>query len=274
MLIVTSALAGNALAQGSVERGKYLVNTIMTCQNCHTPKGAMGVPQFQRDLSGGLSWDVPPYKVTASNITQDKETGIGTWSDADVKKLLTKGERPNGVPVASIMPSAFYEILTPGDLDSIVAHLKTVKPINNMTPAPVYRQNIPHHPFPGAEKPFSEADLKDKVKLGFYLVTIGHCMECHTPMIKGKRDFVNDLGKGGFEFKGPWGVSVSRNITSHREKGIGTWTDDEIKRAIAHGIRKDGTRLKPPMGYEFYVNMKVGDLDAIVAHLRTVPPKE
>ena len=77
-----SLTAGPALAQTPVERGKYLVTTIMTCQNCHTPKGERGAPIFERDLSSGLSWDEPPFKVTASNITQDKETGIGYWTDA------------------------------------------------------------------------------------------------------------------------------------------------------------------------------------------------
>ena len=79
---------------------------------------------------------------------------------------------------------------------------------------------------------------------------------------------------GGFDFPGPWGKSTSRNITSSKEKGIGGWTDAEIKRAITEGISRDGSRLKPPMGFEFYKNMTNDDLDAIVAYLRTVPPKE
>jgi mono/diheme cytochrome c family protein len=141
-------------------------------------------------------------------------------------------------------------------------------------PDPIYRIDVPHEVPPGAEKPFREADLRDPVKRGFYLVTIGHCMECHTPLTRKGRDFVNDLGKGGFELKGPWGVSVSRNITSHKEKGIGAWTDDEIIRAITQGVRKDGTKLKPPMGYSYYAGMTRADLRAIVAYLRTVPPKE
>jgi mono/diheme cytochrome c family protein len=263
-----------ASAQAPVERGKYLVNTILTCQNCHTPKGERGAPIFERDLSIGLTWDEPPFKVTASNITQDKETGIGNWSDADIRRALQKGERPNGVRLAAIMPSDFYEILTPGDLDAVVAYLKTVKPVKQETPTPIYRIALPRHIPPGADKPFSEADMADKVKKGFYLATIGHCMECHTPMVQGKRDFESAYGKGGFDFRGPWGVSTSRNITSHPTKGIGAWNDAEIKRAITHGVSKDGSRLKPPMGYEFYVNMTEGDLDAIVAYLRTVPPKE
>jgi hypothetical protein len=67
-------------------------------------------------------------------------------------------------------------------------------------------------------------------------------------------------------------VSVSRNITSSKTKGIGDWTDDEIKRAITKGISKDGSKLKPPMGYQYYATVTLDDLDAIVAYLRTVPP--
>jgi hypothetical protein len=69
-------------------------------------------------------------------------------------------------------------------------------------------------------------------------------------------------------------VSVSRNITSHKEKGIGAWTDEEIIRAITQGVRKDGTKMKPPMGYSYYAGMTKADLQAMVAYLRTLPPKE
>src|ERR1041384_3006872 len=137
MLTVVSATFAQAQpAQPSVERGKYLVNTIMTCQNCHTPKGERGAPIFERDLSSGLSWDEPPFKVTASNITQDKETGIGTWTDAQIKTALRKGQRPNGVQLAAIMPYDFYEILTERDLNSIVAYLRTLKPGEQPAPGP------------------------------------------------------------------------------------------------------------------------------------------
>ena len=271
---LTMLFASAALAQTPAERGAYLVNTIMTCQNCHTPKGPGGVPQFDKDLSGGLTFDEPPFKVTASNITPDKESGIGAWSDADIRKALVEGVRPSGVPLAAVMPSGFYGILTPGDVNAIVAHLKSLKSVSNKVPDPVYKINLPRQVFPGAERPIAAADLNDKVKKGFYLVTIGHCMECHTPFVNGPVDFKDSLGKGGREFPGPWGVSLSRNITSHKEKGIGAWSDAEIKRAITQGVSRDGSRLKPPMGYSFYAKMTDGDLDAIVAYLRTVPPKE
>jgi mono/diheme cytochrome c family protein len=233
-------------------------------------------PQFDKALSGGLRFNEPPFDVTAPNITPDPETGIGKWSDADLKKALQLGIRPNGVRLAEVMPTGFYEILTPGDLDGIVAYLRSLRPVANKVPDPIYKMQIPHQVFPGAENPMAAADLDDKVKRGFYLVTIGHCLECHTPFGPPGAgiDFQSSLGKGGREFHGPWGVSTSRNITSSKTKGIGDWTDAEIKRAITQGVRKDGTKLKPPMGFPYYAKMTDGDLDATIAYLRTLPAKE
>lgn len=261
-----------AVAQTPAERGGYLVNTLMTCNNCHTPMGPQG-PDFSKALSGGLTFDEPPFKVTASNITPDPDTGLGKWTDAQIKTLLRKGVRPDGTKVAPIMPTGFYEILTDKDVDAIVAYLRTVKPVKNESPAPVYKMAFERDIPPGADKPMPEADLSNPVKKGFYLATAAHCMECHTPMDKGRHDF-SKLGAGGTEFPGPWGKSVSRNITSSKAKGLGDWSDDEIKRAITQGIHKDGSKLRPPMGYPFYARMTPDDLNAVVAYLRTVPAVE
>jgi mono/diheme cytochrome c family protein len=273
-LAAIAAMTSGADAQSaSVKRGSYLVNTVMTCGNCHTPKGPNGDIK-EKAFSGFLEFDEPPFKVTASNITSDKETGIGKWTQAQIRATLQTGVRPTGVPLAEIMPTGFYQSLTPHDANSIAAYLKTLKPVKNKVPDPVYKMSIPHQVFPGAEKPMPASAMRNKVKRGFYLATIAHCMECHTPMGPKGKDYVNDLGKGGFELKGPWGVSVSRNITSSKTKGIGDWSDDEIKRAITQGIRKDGSKLKPPMGFSYYAGMTKSDLDAMVAYLRTVPAKE
>ena len=273
--IVVALAAGvtAASAQSPVERGRYLVDTVMTCHNCHTPKGPAG-DVADKALSGFLSFDEPPFKVTASNITPDKDTGIGAWSDAELKKFMTTGVRPNGVPVAPIMPTGYYKILVPNDLDAIVAYLRTVKAIKNEVPAPVYNIAMEQEVPPGGEKPFTAADMNDKVKRGFYLATIAHCMECHTPMDKGQHLFGTRLGTGGQKFPGPWGESTARNITSHKTAGIGDWTDAEIKRAITQGLRKDGSPLKPPMGFGYYAKMTDDDVDAVMAWLRTVPPLE
>jgi mono/diheme cytochrome c family protein len=264
-----------ASAQSPVERGSYLVNGVLTCGNCHTPRVKGGALDTARAFSGGpQTWDTPAFTAKGSNITPDKATGIGGWSAADLKAAIVDGRRPNGVQLAPIMPYGFYKVFTPGDLDAVVAYLQSLKPVANKVQAPVYKAAF-HAEMPaGAEKQMSEADLKDPVKRGFYLVTIAHCMECHTPRIKGRHDFKNSLGKGGNQFKLPNGVSVARNITSHKTAGIGAWSDAEIKAAITKGVRRDGTKLQQPMGYEMYATMTEADLNAIVAYLRTVPPKE
>ena len=220
------------------------------------------------------------------NITPDRETGIGAWSDAEIKRALVEGVRPGhgrlaGTPLAAVMPAGFFKALLPGDLDAIVAYLRSVKPVRNATPLPVYKLPVVHDKYPDAEAGFTEAQMADPVRRGAYLATIGHCMECHSPREKGISDY-SRLGRGGRPF-GPrivtgfpatWKDSVARNITSHRVAGIGAWSDAEIKRAITKGISRDGRKLEPPMAFAFYDRMTQADLDALVAYLRTVAPLE
>jgi hypothetical protein len=82
------------------------------------------------------------------------------------------------------------------------------------------------------------------------------------------------MGVGRHDFKGPWGVSTSRNITSDKEKGLGGWTDAEIRRAITTGISRNGETLKPPMGFAAYARMTDKDIGDLIAYLRTVPAKQ
>lgn len=268
------AIAATASAQTPIERGNYLVNGVLTCGNCHTPRAKGGVFDMSKQLSGGpQTFSEPAFTVKGSNLTPDPETGIGKWSEADIRKAVQDGVRPNGTPIAAIMPSAFYKVFTPGDLNAVVAYLRSVPAVSNKVQAPVYREPLVMAPPPGAEKAMSEADLKDPIKRGFYQFTIGHCAECHTPFVNHRPDYAN-LGKGGREFKGPWGVSVSRNITSHKSAGIGAWSDAEVKAAIVKGVRKDGTKLKGPMAFDLYATMTAVDLDAVVAYMRTIPPRE
>lgn len=276
-LVLAAMTIGTACAhaqpQKAVERGAYLVETVMTCHNCHTPMGPNG-PDMARAFTGGTPvFDTPAFRVRGPNITPDRTNGIGAWSDAEIETALRQGVRPNGIPLAPPMPTGFYGVLTPADARAIVVYLRSLKSSPNKVEAPVYRTAFEREVFPGAEKPVDPASLADKVKLGEYLVTIAHCMECHTPRDRGQLDF-SAVGAGRQEFKGPWGVAVSRNITSHPEKGLGAWTDAEIKRAITQGLSRDGTRLKPPMGYGMYARMTPADLDAVVAYLRTLPPRE
>lgn len=286
MLAVLAVMAGNAVAETLVERGSYLVNTILACGNCHTPKNATGAAIAEKELAGGLSFTTPAFSVTAANITPDRETGIGDWSDDDIKRALVDGTRPAharlpGTPLAAVMPANFYKALLPRDLDAIVAYLRSVKPVRNQVAPPNYLQPVHRDAYPDAEAGFTEEQvLRDPVRRGAYLVTIGHCMECHSAWARGVSDFKNGFGKGGRVFSrslvqgfpSTWEKSTAPNITSHPTAGIGAWTDSEIKRAITKGIARDGRVLNPPMAIAWYSGMTESDLDAIIAWLRTVPP--
>ena len=229
---------------------------------------------MSKQLSGGpRTWDELTFKARASNITPNLETGIGKWSDADIKRSLLTGVRPNGTQIAPMMPYGFYKVFTRADIDAVVAYLKSVSAVSNAVEPPVYKAAMHVDTPPGADKAMSQADMADLGKRGFYLATIGHCMECHTPLVNDVHDYAQ-LGKGGQAFPGPWGVTVSRNITSHVTAGLGAWSDAEIKAAITQGVHRDGTKLQPPMAFSLYATMTDQDLSAIVAYLRTVPPKE
>jgi mono/diheme cytochrome c family protein len=281
--VLLLATFDGAIAETQIERGGYLVNTIMACGNCHTPRDADGKSIAERASSGGLTFTTPAFIATAPNITPDIETGIGSWSDAEIKRALLEGVRPDhgrlaGVPLAAIMPANFYRALLADDVAAIVAYLRTVKPIRNETADPVYKVPVRRDAYPDAEAGFDKTMFADPVRRGAYLVTIGHCMECHSAWSRGISDFKNGLGRGGRVFPAREGApegtpaSIAANITSDQASGIGGWTDQEIRRAITDGIARDGRPLKQPMAYGYYAGLKDADLADIIAYLRNVPP--
>jgi mono/diheme cytochrome c family protein len=263
-----------ASAQSPLERGKYLVNGVLTCGNCHTPRAKGGVYDMSKQLSGGPQvFEEPSFVVRGANITPDRDTGIGTWSAADIKKVLREGIRPNGVQLAPVMPYGFYKIFTDSDLDAVVTYVRSVSAVSNKVASPIYKAALHADTPPGAERPMSAAEMRDPQKRGFYLATIAHCMECHTPQVNERLDFSN-LGKGGREFLGPWGKVLSRNITSHKTAGLGAWSDQEVRTVITKGVRRDGTKLTGPMAFDLYATMTDADLSALVGYVRTIPALE
>ena len=105
-LAVFGAGISIAAAETQIERGGYLVNAVMACDGCHTPRGPGGLDMSKRFSGGSQVWDEKAYTVRGSTITPDRDTGIGAWSADHLKRLMTEGVRPNGVPVAPQMPTA------------------------------------------------------------------------------------------------------------------------------------------------------------------------
>jgi mono/diheme cytochrome c family protein len=270
LLLLGAGPAGAQAQQAPLDRGKYLASSIVACGNCHTPKFG---PLKDVEFAGGFPFKEFGMDAYASNITPDRETGIGKWTDAQIATAIRECKRPDGSIIGPPMPCALYRDLSDRDLAALVAYVKQVKPVKNA----VAKSKYPF-PLPPAYGPpvasVAETPRADKVAYGRYLAgPAGHCVECHTPFDQpGQPDFANRLGAGGFPFEGPWGIVVSSNLTPDRETGLGTWSDAEIKAAITQGVRKGGQKLTGPMAFDFYARMTEADLDALVAYLRSLKP--
>jgi len=273
-LAALTVVAASPHAQTPLERGAYLVNGLVGCGNCHTTRDQEGQFKPGMELAGGFLLEDKMMTVNAPNITPDRETGIGAWTDAQIVTAIREGRRPDGRVLGPPMPFEMYRDIGDDDMRAIVSYLRSVKPVHHEVPRTVYRMPLPPAWGPAVTGPVAAPPKSDKVAYGAYLAgPLGHCIECHTPMLEGgQRDYANRTGAGGFHIIGPWGEAVTRNITPDRETGIGAWTDAEIKRAITTGVRADGGLLGPPMGFSFYKTIRDDDLDAIVAYLRSLKP--
>jgi mono/diheme cytochrome c family protein len=122
---------------GAVARGKYLV-TIGSCQDCHTPGHFFGKPDMARVLGGSeVGFEIPGLGTFyGPNLTPDKETGLGGWTDAQVIAALQTGVRPDGRMLAPIMPWRALAVLTKQDAAAVVAYLRSLPPVSNKVPGP------------------------------------------------------------------------------------------------------------------------------------------
>lgn len=261
--------AGLSVAQTPLERGRYLVEGIAACGNCHAARDPKGQVIPGRGLSGGMDFDTPGFKAYASNITPDPETGIGKWTDAQLGKAIREGVRPDGTIIGPPMPIEFLREVSDADLAAMISYLRAQPPVRNPVPKSAYK--IPLPPSYGPALANVQAPARsDAAKYGGYLVAMGHCMDCHTPMVKGRLD-MSRVGAGGRTFDGPFGQSLSRNLTPGNA-GLSNWSDAEVERAIRTGVARDGSRLKPPMAYDWYKNINAEDMRAVIANLRALKP--
>ena len=277
LIVIVAVVVGAAFAQPAaaldknlVARGKYLVTGPAACGNCHTERGRDFKSLPTRVLAGGHPFVEPIFEAWSRNITPDKDTGIGTWTDAQIIRAIREAVSKEGETLGPPMPFPTYNRMSDDDVKAIVAYLRTVKPVHNEVKPSKYK--IPLKPEPAA-KGTAAPPKTDKVAYGDYLVNaIAHCHECHTPFIGPAQDFANQYGAGGLEILLPTVTLRTLNITPDKETGIGTWTDAEIKRAITQGISKDGRKLIPLMPYPYFKNMTAVDVDAIIAYLHTLKP--
>lgn len=271
LCLIAAFTATAATAQTAVEHGRYLVETVVACGNCHTPKGPNGHQPGGSLAGGNLIDDTPAFTVFAPNITPDRETGIGAWTDDQIFLALREGIRPDGSLIGPPMPMRFFRGLADDDIRAMIAYLRAIPPVHSAATKSTYRIKLPpsYGPPVGA---VNAPPKSDKIAYGAYLAgPLAYCISCHTPLLpNGQRDMAR-VGAGGQVFNAKEAPTVAANITSSKTNGIGAWTDAQVERAIRTGLSSDGRKLFPPMPFAFYAGITKDDMTALIAYLRSLP---
>ena len=120
-----------------VRRGEYLVNTL-ACPACHTPADSEKRPLPGMRLAGGLRMHLEPFGTyPTGNLTSDKETGLGNWTDDEIKRVITKGTLRDGTRLLPFpMDWPAFSTMKESDINAIVSYLRTVPPVRNKVPRP------------------------------------------------------------------------------------------------------------------------------------------
>jgi mono/diheme cytochrome c family protein len=253
-----------------VQRGEYLARAA-DCAACHTAKGG-------KPFAGGLAFVLPFGTLYSSNITPDKETGIGDYDDADFLKAVHKGIFRGGGRLYPVMPYASYTVMTDADALAIKAYLFSLAPVNAATPENTFRFPFNQRWLMGVWsllfnpdkrfEPVAEHDVQ--WNRGAYLVEgLAHCGECHTPRnlfqaLNNRKKFTGTVQVGWRAY----------NITADRDSGVGAWSADELAQFLAAGHADGRGSAAGPMAEAVDKGLSYltpGDVAAMVAYVRSVP---
>lgn len=267
-----------------IERGKYLANHVMVCIDCHSQRDwslFAGPPVAGTEGQGGEVFDHKlgfPGRFVAPNITP---ANVGTYTDGELFRAITTGVAKDGRALFPIMPYNNFGQLAEEDVKSVIAYIRTLKPIENKTeaseadfPMNFIMNTIPH---PANFKPVPERS--DIIAYGKYLVTAASCHDCHTKQVKG--EFVGEPFAGGMEFQFPDGAILrSPNITPH-STGIADWNEQAFVNRFKSYTdtnyvpkKMEPGAMQTVMPWIMYGGMEEYDLKAIYAYLQTLTPVE
>ena len=285
--LIVCAIAGAALAGGrpqpvaaqasqqDIARGRYVFGATGGC-GCHTAKG-------QPVNAGGRKYDGPFGTVYSSNITPERETGIGGWTDEQIITATRAGRRPNGERLLPVHPYPVFNGMAADDLKALVAFLRSVRPVKRANQPK--RITVPLFEsvflpawlaaFAPRETPPPSAPTTG-VPRGEYLVrAVAHCGECHTPRTMTMATDNSRFLAGNP--KGPEDQAIP-NITPDPDTGIGKWSVEEIAEYLGTGNKPDGDVAGGLMGEVIdgtlagYKDLTRADRTAIAQYLKTLPP--
>jgi mono/diheme cytochrome c family protein len=254
------------------KRGEYLAKA-GGCVGCHTEDKKDAVP-----FAGGRALKTAFGTFYGPNITPHPQAGIGKWAEADFRRALRHGERPDGANYFPAFPYPSYTLIADNDVGDLWAYLRTLPPSA--------RANQEHNlrfPFgwrflvtfwkwffftPGPLAPL--AGVSEVVNRGAYLVlALGHCGECHTP-----RNFLGGPITRRFLAGGDEGPD-GRNAPNLTPASLKTWSDANLRELLVKGTNPDDDSVSEAMA-EVVRNttsqLSAGDLAALIAYLRSIPP--
>ncbi|CAN5520849.1 hypothetical protein BH10BAC3_BH10BAC3_07060 [soil metagenome] len=252
-----------------LKRGEYLTTGLLQCFTCHSPRNwdAPGAPPIAEKIGSGgtVLIDDSTSFIIAPNITPDKETGAGTWTDDMLARAIREGVGHDGRALFWQMPSTTFINLSDEDLASVIVYLRSIPAVHNLVRSvkmPAAQRSEIEKSLKPLTEPVEIPDLSDPIKKGRYLVKLGECAGCHTahsdynPGLFGGGNHIDRFGKKVF----------SANITADTS-GM-AYSADGFIFVIRTG--KGGT-LNPTMPWISFKNMTDDDLKAIYAYLRTFP---
>jgi mono/diheme cytochrome c family protein len=266
----------------AIERGRYLVHHVAACVGCHSEiqETVPGEPPVDGRLGVGRDFgEIPNYPVhiRAANLTPDGDTGLGGWTDGEIARAMREGVSKDGRNLFPQMPYTTYrETLSDGEVLDIIAYLRTLKPVKNDPgktsvnfPISMFIRAVPQPletPPPPAPSP------SDKLARGKWLLKTASCNDCHDSVNEKMEKIEGKALAGGFKFPLPndRGYAIAPNITSDNATGIGTYTDDDLRRVFEEGKGKSGRNLYV-MPWSYYKGMTKEDKEALFAALRAVP---
>ena len=251
-----------------IARGKHLVFSSAHCADCHSRLNADSLLNLGQDvpLSGGVKFELPVGDIYSKNITSDKETGIGKYTDAEIARVLRYGVNPDGTAVFDFMP---FHNASDEDLTAIISYIRIQQPIKNKVPANrlnpagnlvkafMVKPVGPTGPVPIAVKEDTSAIY------GRYLVTsLAECSGCHTKRtISGA--FVGEPFAGGTPME--YGL-IPPNLTPDSSSRIFNWSQE----TFINRFRKGKLNQQSPMPWNAFKRMSDQELKAIYNYLKTV----
>lgn len=258
-----------------LERGRYLVESLAHCFQCHSDvdyskPGAQ--PKPSKKGAGAVFAEEGMEWLVAPNITPDVETGAGSWTDDQFARAIREGIGHDGRRLFPVMPYMNFRNMSDEDLASVITYIRSIEPVRNVLPKtqipePAKAAIPPYQPLTSA---VSAPDSSNQVARGQYLVTMGNCVTCHTPMTPQGAPMMKMAFAGGFHLKGPWGEVVGANITPDAS-GISYYDEALFIRTLRTG-HVGARKLNYVMPTGYFKNMSDDDLKAIFAFLRTVRP--